>query len=453
MRVALIQPYVPDLNTTPALGLLYLASVLERDGFETLVFDERLDSRTLDKILAWKPEIAGISAVTAAFPRGTKIAAELKKVFPGVTIVFGGPHPSAVPKDVAGEKDIDYVIEGEAEISFPRLCGRIRDNNADRTIKNIVRSPFMSGEELDDLPFPAFHLMDINTYFRKGQTHGVYKKGRRAVPIMTTRGCPFTCAFCCRAMGNIIRKRSVANVASEIDELVRRYNIDELYVEDDNFTVDRKRAFELLGVIKNSGVRYLKFANGVNINTVDEEMLLRMREANVYSVSFGIESGCPDTLGKMNKHISLRRARKIISFAKSIGLLVGANCIIGYPGETEDDVNKSLEYFFSLRLDSTAIVNLVPFPGTKARKLCEENRWLTKEAADWGNYYFSINNPIPLIETPYLSKTQLAGLIRKAYRKMYLNLSWLIKAAGKISLKNACVGIKLCLGHGRMRNT
>ncbi len=461
MKIALLQPHVPDLNTTPPLGPLYLAAVLEQAGFEVFLFDERIEKDVIRKIISFAPDLIGITAVTSAYLRGLAVANEIKTRFPAIKVVFGGPHPTALPEAVLAESIVDYVIIGEGEHALLSLCQAVRDRDESdhrlRMLKNIVyrgsagelhlpETKFLCDAELDHLPYAAFYLMNLENYFKGSQLHGIYQKGLRVLPIMTARGCPSRCTFCCRVMGNKIRKRSIDNVAAEIEYLLGKYHIDELYIEDDNFTIDKQRALSIMDIIKKSKLKYLKFANGVNVNQVDEELLAKMKEAKVYSVSFGIESGCSATLQKMNKHIDLVRARELILYAKSLGLLVGANCIIGYPGETQNDIRVSREYFSRLPLDSMAIVNLVPFPGTRVRQICEEKGYLTPQAKNWNNYFFSINNPIPLVSTPTLSSQELIKEVKNAYRKMYFNIFWVLKAVKNLSLNKIWMGIKIYFG-------
>jgi radical SAM superfamily enzyme YgiQ (UPF0313 family) len=248
-------------------------------------------------------------------------------------------------------------------------------------------------------------------------------------------------------MGARIRSRSIDSVIAEVKFLVNTYGIDELYIEDDNFTIKRERALQILDRLAAvTPPIYLKFANGARVDAVDRELLDAMKKARVYSISFGIESGSASTLKKMKKHLDLEQAKENILLAKSMGFLVGANCIIGYPGETVQDVQESLDFFLNLPLDSMAIVNLVPFPGTEVREICEEQGYLTKEAQRWENYFFSLNNPYPLIETPHLSKTELTTLIHKAYRKMYLRPRWIWNTIKYLSPRQIVQGAGVMLG-------
>lgn len=467
MRVALYVPPIPDENLTPQLGPLYLLAVLEQDGFEGRLFDARIDPRAFNRLLDFQPEVVGVSAVTPGYWGGLRAAQKLKEMVPGVPIVFGGPHPTSLPREVVSESAVDYVLAGEGEKTFLDLCQRLGDRETSpaslREVNNLVfkagpeiistdRLPFLSPENLDDLPWPAFHRMDLDAYFAGSQAHGLFQRGKRVLPLMSTRGCPFTCTFCCRMMGGTIRSRSLDSVMAEVSFLVKAYGIDELYFEDDNFTVQRDRALEILGhLAAHKPPLYLKFANGIRADLVDREILAAMKKARVYSLSFGIESGCKATLNQMKKRLDLQKARENVLLAKSMGFLVGANCIIGYPGETAPDIEESLDFFFSLPLDSMAIVNLVPFPGTEAREVCEREGWLTAEAGNWDHYFFSLNNPHVLIDTPLLPRQEVIRLIRKAYRRMYLRPRFLLTAWKNLSWSQWLKGAGVLLGRGRVR--
>lgn len=462
MKVALYIPPIPDENTTPPLGPLYLLAVLEQHGFDPWLFDARIDSQALRKLIAFQPKIVGISAVTSGYLRGLRAARKIKECLPDAPIIFGGPHPSSLPAEVIAEPVVDVVCIGESERTFLELCQRFKvgetSASALREIHNLAferdgeqffteRTGFLSAEELDALPYPAFHRMDLAAYFANTQAHGLFRRGARILPIMSARGCPSACTFCCRVMGKRIRGRSVESVMAEIQFLVERYGIDELYFEDDNFTVQRDRALDILSRLASlHPPLYVKFANGIRADLLDRELLEAMQRAHVYSLSFGIESGSPATLEKMKKHLDLETARENVLLAKSMGFLVGANCLIGYPGETPEDIRASLDFFFSLPLDSMAIVNLIPFPGTEVRALCEEKGYLTEEAQHWDHYYFSLNAPYPLIATPQLSKAELVQFIHRAYRKMYMRPRWLWRTLRHLSVRQIMLGAAIMSG-------
>ena len=465
MKVAFYVPHIPDENTTPPLGPLSLIAVLERAGFDGRLFDARIDAQALDKLLAFAPDVLGVSAVTPGYLGGLRAAALVKERLPGVHVLFGGPHPTALPSSVAAEAVVDVVVSGESERQIVALCQALRDDRAGPdALRRIDGLTFVTPDgdtvqtpppapipaaDLDALPWPAFHRMDLDTYFSGTQAHGLFRRGTRILPIMSTRGCPHPCTFCCRVMGKRIRARSADSVMAEIRHLIKRYDIDEVYFEDDNFTIQRDRALTILErMAALDPPVYLKFANGIRADAVDRELLEAMRRARVYSLSFGLESGCRATLEKMRKRLDLQRARENVLLAKELGFLVGANCIIGYPGETVPDVRESLAFFLKLPLDSMAIVNLVPFPGTEARRVCEENGYLTRAAANWDNYYFAINNPIPLIETPDLPADVLVRLIHEAYRRMYMRPRWLLRTLRHLTPAQIWHGVRMMFGFG-----
>lgn len=468
MKVALYIPPIPDKNTVPHLGPLYLLSTLEQNGFEGRLFDARIDKYAFNKAITFKPDIFGISAVTPAYLGGLRAAMKIKQIFPNITIIFGGPHPSSLPGEVVAIPSVDYVLIGESETNMVKLCSLIRENEVSitslQTLKNLAfkrdNEVFLTEitskitvENLDDLPYPAFHRMDLDTYFASTQAHGLFKRGKRILPIMSTRGCPHSCTFCCRVMGKKIRNRSVESVMAEVRFLVDNYGIDELYFEDDNFTIQRNRALEILDRLAAFKPPInIKFANGIRGDMVDKEILVSMKKAQVYSLSFGIESGCPETLKKMKKNLNLEKVKENVLLAKSMGFLVGANCILGYPGETLEDIQKSLDFFFNLPLDSMAIVNLVPFPGTEVRQICEREGYLTDAAGNWDNYFFSINNPIPLAETPSLSGKELIHIIKKAYRNMYLRPKWIWQTIPQLSPRQIALGAAIMFGLYRPKN-
>jgi radical SAM superfamily enzyme YgiQ (UPF0313 family) len=450
---------IDDGNLTPPLGILTMASIMEKEGWEVRFFDERIDSDILSDITGFKPNIVGISAVTTSVLRGRQLATDIKNALPDVVTVFGGPHPTAMPEEVLGWDPVDFVVVGEGEYALRDLGQWIIagmdslelaniPNLCYKTDKGIIKNPIRASlkpEELDMLPRPAFHILNLEQIFRNTR-HGLFQKGKRVLPVMGSRGCPNRCTFCCRVMGFKIRYRDTKLLIEEIETMVSDYAMDEVYFEDDNFTVNRQRAIAFLDsfIERNLGI-YIKFANGIRADAVDAEVLEKMKKAGCYSISFGIESGSPRVIEMMRKNLSLEKAKENVKIAKSMGLLVGANCIIGYPGETVADIEESLDYFMNLDLDSMAVVNLIPFPGTEVRRICEEKGYLTPEAKNWNNYIFDINNPKILIETEFISSEYLLNKINQTYRNIYLNPKRVFRLLKHMKPRDIISGAKLML--------
>ena len=445
-RVALLQPRIPDGNYLPNLGIMYLAGVLIDKGYNVRVFDANIDEDVELGIRRFAPAVLGMTCVTAALGSAMRIASRLKESFPEMIVVAGGPHPTVMPKETLERNaTLDFCFVGESEQSFADFCDRMFESGGDTTAvrgvagmawrdesgaAHVNRSPgYLEDDALDALPYPPWHLLPMERIFKQA-THGLFTRGKRIMPVMTTRGCPNYCTFCSRVMGFNFRKRSIENVIGEIRWLHQKWKTDEIYFEDDTFTQDPVRAHELLdAVIALRLPLHVKFANGLRADKVDEALLAKMKQAGVYWIGFGIESGSPHTQELMMKKLDLDLAAENVRLAKRMGFKVGSNCIIGYPGETRDDIRQSIDYFLKLPLDSFAVVPCIPFPATTAWMTCDREGWLTERARDYDNYWFEIFKVNPLIETPHLSADDMARAIRDVYIRFYFlnpRRSWLI---------------------------
>ena len=223
-------------------------------------------------------------------------------------------------------------------------------------------------------------------------------------------------------MGFHLRERSVQNVMEEIRFLIHTYQVDEIYFEDDDFTNNKPRALEIMRSIRDAKLPIsIKFANGLRADNIDEEMMLAIKEAGGYWIGFGIESGSQKVLEIMKKNLDLEVAKKNVALAKSLGFFVGANCIMGYPGETREDMKQSIHFFEKLGLDSCAIVGLVPFPKTALHGLCKQKNYLTQYAENYDNYYFKIFNPKILVLTGEVSEREIQWFIKIFYLRFYFH--------------------------------
>jgi anaerobic magnesium-protoporphyrin IX monomethyl ester cyclase len=434
IKVAFVQPKIPDGNYLPNLGIMVLSSLLLREGYTVKIFDQNLEDEIESKILAFCPNFVGFTCVTAALKTAASVASFVKEKLPMAVTMVGGPHVSAVPQETLRENSaFDFAIQGEAERSLLEFCNAYFLQKDEASWKKVAGllfregdlikynrpANFLESDVLDSLPFPAWHLLPMERIFEK-VTHGLFSRGKRIMPVMTSRGCPNYCGFCCRVMGFKFRSQSLERVLAEIQWLYNEYKIDELYFEDDTFTQDPVRAHELLdGVISLKLPIWVKFANGLRADKVDEPLLLKMQKAGVYWVGFGIESGSLHTQKLMRKFLDLDLAAKNVQLAKRLGFKVGSNCIIGYPGETKDSIYESVNYFLRLKLDSLAVVTCVPFPGTTAWQECEKNSWFTERAKDYANYWFEVFKVAPLIQTPFLCAKDLSRAIFWVYIRFY----------------------------------
>ena len=427
-----------------------MAAVLEKGGHQVAVFDQSFDPDVARFIVSFKPDIIGVSAVTSAVLSGRDMVKQIKREIPEAVILFGGPHPTAMPFEVVSWPEIDFVITGEGELSIQMLADWLDKKGSSDQLKKIPNlyfksdtivsytypAKFLTSDELTHLPLPAYHLLDVDRIASRIR-HGLFRKGKRVLPYMATRGCPNQCTFCCRMMGSRVRRRHPDQVLNDLEDMIIRYDLDEIYFEDDNFTSSKSYALRILdGMIERGFPISVKFANGLRIDSISEEILEKMRSVGCHSLGFGLESGSERVLKLMQKNLNLAQVQNDIKKIKSFGFLVGANMILGYPGETENDIWEGFQFFESLNLDSIAVVNLIPFPGTAVREICEQNGYLTEQADSWDNYYFDIKNPKILIETEHLSQEQLKKILKKIFFKLYTDRTRLLTLLKNMSFSD-----------------
>lgn len=423
------------------LGIAYIAAYLEKNGkYEIIILDALIEGNTgdgrvinngseiryglLDKeigerIIKISPDIVGVSCLFAAIEKDTvNVCRIVKEIDPGITTVVGGAHAGAIAeKLIEQNRTIDFVIQGEAEVTFHELISIIengrsfseldgiayRENNKTRLIP---KTKYI--EELDSLPFPARHLFNMNKYFEKASAHGNYKLSPYT-QIISSRGCPFKCTFC--ALGNHWgskqRMRSAENVLDEIEYLVENYNIKELHFEDDNLTANKKRALSIFdGMIERGFDIIWVVPSGMAVASLDEELLIKMKASNCYSVTLAIESGSQYVISKlMNKPVNLKKVPDLVKTIRNVGLEVRGFFIIGYPGETKETIRKTIEFAKKLELDWSVFSIASPIPNTRMYKTCIEKGYFKEKDFDpIRSFHASI------INTPEFTAEELADL-------------------------------------------
>jgi len=345
----------------------------------------------------------------------------------GMLTLVGGPHPSAVPEETMAYfgKDLDYCFQGEAETGLPMLLDSIewKKESDKRGIPGLVwreKGRVIVNEKdyvdkLDDLGTPAWDLIRPQEY--PEAQHGAFFKNFPIAPIVVTRGCPYACTFCA---GNLIsgrkcRKRSPKAVVEEIKTLYDKYGIREIHVIDDNFTLDKNFAKEVLKLIKESNLE-ISWAvpNGIRMESLDDELLRLMKQTGLYLVSLGIESGSDRILELMKKKTTTSFIEKTIRRIRSFGIDVAGFFIIGFPGETLSDIEKTIK--FSLRLDliRANYFTYLPFPGTESYESIKREEGLDK--VNWDKFLFFGASYSP----KGIDATFLRALQKKAFLKFYL---------------------------------
>lgn len=376
MRILLVKPRSSMHVILPPIGLGYLSAYCKRENpdIEIKILDCHRERCSLNNFVRYleqyKPDVIGFTALSMEIESTLAYAKEAKKSLKTTTIVIGGPHASACPDDLLSCKEIDYVFKGESEIGFSNFIKHF--NSAEmmnseglvyRKGDGIAANAERYVEDLDKLPFPDYKEMQFEKYPKM-----YFMKNFPAAPIMSSRGCPFQCAFCAghKVSGYKWRSRSVGNILSEIAYLDREYRIKEIDFWDDNFTLNKDRAMEFCARIKNTGKKYEWWCpNGVHLNTLDRELIKAMKESGCYAISFGIESGSEKIQKDMQKNLAFDKLREMVKYAYDIGLRTQGFFIIGYPTETEEDIFKTITLSRALPLHRASICLFQPIPGSK----------------------------------------------------------------------------------------
>jgi radical SAM superfamily enzyme YgiQ (UPF0313 family) len=403
----------------PPLGLAYMAAVLEQNDFEVKIFDCPVCEMNHEKLKAeldsFQPTIIGIGSFTETTESALKSARVAKEVCPDAKVLMGGPHATFEDKQIlTSEKEVDIIVRGEGEETILELAKQLPELQKVSEIKGITfrkdsqiiqtpNRPLI--QNLDALPRPAYKYLPVEKY---------KIMGKRLLPIITSRGCPFHCSFCVssKMFGAIIRARSPKNVLDELELLRDEYGTEGVAFQDDTLTVDKKRAIDIFdGMIE----RKIKLPWGCfsRADVVTKELLAKMSKAHCNEVGFGIESGCQKMLNAFNKKVTVEQSENAIKWTKEAGIFVAASIILGYPGETKETLQQTLDFIRRLEPDDVWLCHATPYPGTELRDLVESHGW--KMVEDWTLY----NTMNPIFEDPLLPAKEIAQIRKNFYNKLY----------------------------------
>jgi len=436
----IVQP--ENYFTTAPLGLGYLATIARSKGFSIELIDceaEKIGILGLsEKIKLKNPEIICISLISANYGLAKKM---ISLIHPNITVICGGPHATLVPKKILQENpNIDIVFRGEAEESFTRFLDSYPDIDLAkikgicyRKNNNIKIGEILRVNELDKLPFIDRSLFGNDPYDDGNLIEA---------SISGSRGCNNNCVFCSvpKISGNQIRYRSVENIIKEIKHLNKRYNVNSIHFVDDNFTFNKFKLARFCEQLKNLPFS-LKWRCLARISDVDERILCGMADAGCYKIGFGIESGSAKIQQFVTKKIDKAHAKNVISLCKRLGIKTKTFFTIGYPQETEEDIEMSIEFAKFLNPDEANFNILRAFPGTPLYSYLKKQNFSEKELCEYKQHedilgslkeknipYFDILQRFLKYQVSHkisinnsLSLKRLIALLKKAYIDFYIN--------------------------------
>lgn len=405
----------------PPSDLMYLAAVSEKAGLEAIIRDYSAEGNFEQDLVEIQPDYLLLNVATPTLENDLAVCETAKKICPSIVTIAKGAAFLTVAFDVMyAHKNLDIAILGEAEKTleeilsgkpYPEILGiYYRD---DFMVKFTGARPFI--ENLDEIPFPARHLVD-NNKFRRPDNDKV-----QAV-IKVSRGCPYHCFFCLATpvSGAKPRRRSAENIIEEIKECVDKYGITNFLFWSDIFNVDKSWTMDLCQKIIDSGLKITWSAN-TRADTADEEMAEMMYKAGCRLVSIGVESGSQEMLDKMGKRITLDDVRLTVKIFKKYGIRIYNYFVIGLPWENEETVEETIEFAIELDSDFISFYTAVPLPGTKFFEYAKENNLLDNETSYQSAYYY------PSVNTHYLTKERVFELHKSAIRRFYLRPGYILK--------------------------
>lgn len=401
MKVALLRP--PQVNPywylhRPSLGISYLAAYLINKGIETKIFDAIFNSwdlrQTVQQVCHYHPDLIGISSMTHEIRESNHLAEEFKKRLPGVPLVIGGCHLTALLQETFEEfPNFDYGIYREGEKPLLALVeflkngkGRISHipNLVYRTQSHQIRvnppGAWLTAAELNQLPYPAF-----DQYYPSKTALG---NKNTAYPIMSSRGCPYQCAFCMQVLGRQLRRRSPENIVAEIEHAIKCFGANTIQFWDDIFLLNDGQTMATLDLmIRKALQRKIRWNALTRVDQVDEKLIFLAKKAGCYALDLGVESGSDKILKRINKQITVAQIRRAVKIIKEAGIATFAYFILGHPGETKHSLRQTTDLAVELNTDQIAVGIMVPYPGTQIYEMAKKGMWNYRLLSDdWSKY-------------------------------------------------------------------
>ncbi|MHB8772564.1 MAG: B12-binding domain-containing radical SAM protein [Syntrophales bacterium] len=401
----------------PPLSLATAAALLRQDGHRVTLRDYPAagrDSRALAKDLReLRPAFAIWSTGTPTLRHDVALARLVREETPAAVTAVIGTHVTVRPEEALAEPALGAVIRGEPEGIIRQLC---RSSGDFRQVDGISwregpgdpirHNPDAAPLAPEAIPAADWDGLDLDDY-------RLPLKGRRFLIVAPVRGCPWRCTFCTAPLyyGAQLRRRPVAAVVAEMAANAERYGIREFFIWADTFTADREYVRELCRAIVASGLKVSWTCNS-RVDTIDEETLRLMKQAGLWMISYGLESGSDAVLAASRKGITVAQSRAAVELAHRLGIRVAGHFMFGLPGETEATMAETLGLALALPIDIAQFYVAAPFPGTALYDEARGKGWLRESVA--------ASQSSAVMELPGLSPARVDAFRRTAFRRFYL---------------------------------
>lgn len=443
------------------VGILYVAAALrEKLAITPVIIDAPASGMGLEEIerlvAEEKPDIVAFSVLTFNLVACLRVAEAVKKVHHETVVCFGGWHPTLYPSETLGLGVVDYVVIGEGEETFCELVSALQsarkpDAQVLGNIKGIgfrdasgnavITATRVPITKLDEIPFPAYDLIDLKRY------SNILADSTENISILTTRGCPHACTFC-----DIRKSRYRYRSPEKVMEEIRYWHdkgIAEFYIQDDNFTINRKRAIELCRLIIDSGLK-VRYKISSRVDHLDDELVGYLKRSGCHRINFGVESGSQRVLDYLQKGIKVEQIHQAFQLAKKHRISTFAYIMIGTPVETDEDYEHTARLICIVKPDHLHCSICTPMPETHLY------RTLLKEGGISTDYWreFAVA-PTAEFSTPFCnplySDEELRAMQNSIQKKFYLQPRVILNEVKRMRdletvVKKARLAFKVLLG-------
>jgi anaerobic magnesium-protoporphyrin IX monomethyl ester cyclase len=439
------------------LGLAYLAAEVKQQGYAVRVYDMAIENFYQERQISsdtvlygdsfdqyrqvledYRPDLVGFSCILSNRSNSVlELCRITKEVDREIITVVGGHHATALPNHLL-QGNTDFVVLGEADHSFPELVKTLQSGGDIRKVGGIVypgngqlvvqpRVEFV--KDLDTLPYPDWDVIGIEKYWSLPNMNNPQGKGRFGL-IHTSRGCPHICNYCAVPLHTgerNFRARDLDEVIKEIEWLIEKYQIREIQFMDDNFFVNKTRLKELCRrLISKFPGMYFNVPTGTDIANLDNELLDLMKEAGFHYLSLGLETGDLDVQGKfVDKRIDLAETRKKVEYMRKLGFHLSGLFMLGFPGETREQIQKTVNYATSMDFDRLYLIMVTPLPGSGLYDYCRKNDLLYDDF-DVAKLRYSNT----FIKNENITRAELEGIRRTVWEE-YMSKRVDLKEYGK----------------------
>ncbi|HUT04031.1 MAG TPA: radical SAM protein [bacterium] len=415
------------------MGLLYVASYLRKrfpGRFEFKLYHTGFKGNTLARLREeaahFRPDYLFVSSLTPDADLAHTVVRSVKSVAGGCTSVIGGPYPTTSREKPLLDKNIDYTVLGEGEVTAAELLECLESGWNPHAINGLayrdggeirLTEPRGYIQDLDELPFPAWDLIDFEAYAGY-LPMSVTLKGKMYAGLITSRGCPYNCAYCHKTHGKQFRARSAENVLDELELLCRDYGVDEIQVLDDICNLDLGRMTSICqGIVERGLAIHIAFPDGMRADLMTPELVRWLRRVGTYKIHYAPETRSERLQEKLGKFVQFDKMDRIIRETSRQGILTAAFFMLGFPSETLAELRRTVDYAVNMPFDLASFFRVVPYPNTRLRE------WAIEEGASFddeflgrfSSYHFFSN----ICASVELTTEQIARETLSAYLRFY----------------------------------